>query len=311
MRVAWLRARAPRADDPLDDIAALINALHPLHRIEVFTPDRFHAFLTAHARVPFDLAVYEIDSAGSQAALHPVQATVEGVVVLRTLGLPDVRRVVDASPTTVVHWQAVADDVRVQCPGHDVRVAVVGVTGIPGIPSSRPVQGPRSEPVTFGLLTPGRRQILERAIDREGLDARTAILLADRSPEEILRAADVIVSMTWPWTGQPATEALAAMAAGKPVVVLETPGTAEWPAFDPQSWRRRGPTSDPPIVVSIDPLDEEHSMGLALARLSTDAALRAQLGDAARAWWQAHATPEHAAADWHTILSDVAGRVCT
>jgi hypothetical protein len=74
------------------------------------------------------------------------------------------------------------------------------------------------------------------------------------------------------------------MAARKPVIVLETTTTAEWPALDPQTWRPRGFSSDPPIVVSLDPRDEEHSLVLAIQRLSTDAALRWRLGDAAHAW---------------------------
>jgi hypothetical protein len=129
-------------------------------------------------------------------------------------------------------------------------------------------------------------------------------LLADRTPDQVLREADVIVSVPWPWTGQPATEALAAMAAGMPVVILETAGTADWPALDPQTWQRRGRTRDAPVAVSVDPLDEEHSLMLAVRRLSTDAALRTDLGAAAKAWWRTHATPGHAAADWERILSE-------
>ena len=94
------------------------------------------------------------------------------------------------------------------------------------------------------------------------------------------------------------------MAAGKPVVVLETAGTADWPALDPQTWQPRGPGTDAPVVVSVDPLDEEHSLGLVLARLSTDASLRTRLGTAAKAWWKSHATPEHATTAWTAILRE-------
>ena len=60
------------------------------------------------------------------------------------------------------------------------------------------------------------------------------------------------------------------------------------------------------IAVSIDPRDEEHSLPLAIRRLTTYAALRARLGDAAHAWWKAHATPRHAADDWERILAEAA-----
>jgi hypothetical protein len=42
------------------------------------------------------------------------------------------------------------------------------------------------------------------------------------------------------------------------------------------------------VAVSIDLLDEEHSLQLALERLVTDAPLRRRLGAASRAWWRAH-----------------------
>jgi hypothetical protein len=56
--------------------------------------------------------------------------------------------------------------------------------------------------------------------------------------------------------------------------------------------------------VTIDPRDEEHSLVLAIRRLSSDAPLRARLGKAAHAWWKTHATPAHAAAAWNQILEE-------
>jgi hypothetical protein len=82
--------------------------------------------------------------------------------------------------------------------------------------------------------------------------------------------------------------AVAAMAARKPVIVLETSLTAEWPALDPQTWRPRGFGTDAPIVVSLDPRDEEHSLVLAIQRLSSDPVLRARLADAAYLWTTEH-----------------------
>ena len=60
--------------------------------------------------------------------------------------------------------------------------------------------------------------------------------------------------------------------------MLETEHTAGWPALDPQTWQPRGWTGQPPVVVSVDPRDEEHSLSLALRRLASDAALRDALG---------------------------------
>ena len=158
--------------------------------------------------------------------------------------------------------------------------------------------------MTFGALPGERLDVIRRALARAREAGAAAELLVDVSPEHVLREADVIVSLPWPWFGEPQTPALAAMAAGIPAIVLETPATADWPALDPQTWRPRGPAADTPIAVSIDPRDEEHSLGLAIRRLTTDAALRARLGRSAHDWWRTHATPRHAADDWERILAE-------
>ena len=162
------------------------------------------------------------------------------------------------------------------------------------LPVQRKVQG---TPVTFGAIPADRLDVVRRAMARACQAGAPAELIADASPERLLQAADVIVSLPWPSSGDPPAPALAAMAAGKPVIVLEAAAVADWPALDPQTWRPRGFTSDEPIVVSIDPRDEEHSLVLAIRRLSTGQTLRAQLGDAARDWWRTRAMPAHAAED--------------
>jgi len=303
MRLAWLRADAPRATDPLDDTAALVDALRLHHDVQLFTHDTVGDFSAQHERTPFDLPVYELDNTPAHASWRPLLSCYGGGLMLRTLALPDLGAAVMASRVSVVSCLAVADDLRARYPERRVSVAAVGVRDVQGV---KEVQGVRPSPVVFGTLSGGRNDLLRRAFDRAGLCDDSAALLADVPPEQVLREAHVIVSVPWPWSGEPATEALVAMAAGTPVVVIETTGTADWPALNPQSWQRRGPTGEAPIVVSVDPLDEEHSLALAIGRLSTDAALRAGLGRAAKEWWRTHATPAHAAADWEQILSEAA-----
>jgi hypothetical protein len=126
------------------------------------------------------------------------------------------------------------------------------------------------------------------------------------APERVLKEADVVVALHWPPQGNPQVLPLAAMAAGKPVIVFESAANAGWPALDPQTWQPRGRASDKPTAVSIDPRDEEHSLVLAIRRLSAEAALRGQLGQAARNWWHGHATPQHASQDWQRILEEAA-----
>jgi hypothetical protein len=303
MKLAWLRG-STRTPTPFDDSVALIEGLRRIDEIEIFTSDRVQDFATAHERRPFDLAVYELDNATTQVTLWPFLSRFGGALMLRTLALPDLRATLMASRVAVVPHESVAEDLRVQYPTCDVRVAVTGVSEAQGAQQLRNVPDGRKSPVCFGLISDGRADVLRRSRDRACLGDETALLMTDRAPEQVLGDADVIVSLQWPWFGEPATRALAAMAVGKPVVVLETAGTADWPALDPQTWQPRGPGTEAPIVVSVDPLDEEHSLGLVLARLSADSSLRTRLGAAAKVWWKSHATPEHATAAWTAILNE-------
>jgi hypothetical protein len=154
-----------------------------------------------------------------------------------------------------------------------------------------------------GLLASDHLDVVERAM-RRAVDAGAAVeWMRDAPAGEVLRSADLIVALQW--SGAPYATALVAMAARKPVVVLETEVTAAWPALDPQTWQPRGPAaSAPPIAVSIDLRDEEHSLMLAIRRLASDPRLRATLAAAAHEWWREQATVAHAVASWERVLAD-------
>ncbi len=152
------------------------------------------------------------------------------------------------------------------------------------------------------------------ALQDEFPDARIRFAPAGIRPPSPLRgfgaAGDVVAALDWPVKGDAPIAALAGMAAGKTVIMFETEETAHWPALNPQTWQPRDfhgagalGRADP-IIVSIDPRDEEHSLKLAMRRLTTDAALRERLGTAARAWWATHATVDHAAQAWKEIITE-------
>ena len=141
-----------------------------------------------------------------------------------------------------------------------------------------------NSPVRFGVVPAARVDVLQRAMARAREAGASAALAPEGPPDRVLKDADVIVSLPWPVPNEPQSSVVAAMAARKPIIVLETTATAEWPALDPQTWQPRAFGTDAPIVVSLDPRDEEHSLVLAIQRLSKDAALRARLADAAHAW---------------------------
>ena len=143
--------------------------------------------------------------------------------------------------------------------------------------------------IRFGALPAERRDVLHRALVRAREAGARAVATPDGPADRVIDESDVIVSLPWPSTEHVQAAARAAMAARKPLIVLETTFTAEWPALDPQTWRPRGFTDDAPIVVSLDPRDEEHSLVLAIQRLAKDGALRERLASAAHAW--AHHQP--------------------
>ena len=153
-----------------------------------------------------------------------------------------------------------------------------------------------------GVLDSSRNALIQRALGR-ARDAGARVELFSGSAESVLENADIVIAVTWPPSDE-LTMALAGMAAGRAVIVLETETTAGWPALDPQTWQPRGWTHQRPIVVSIDPRDEEHSLALALRRLAADADLRESLGSAAHEWWQQQATLEHAVQAWRSILTE-------
>jgi hypothetical protein len=161
--------------------------------------------------------------------------------------------------------------------------------------------------VTFGLLSrddrPSIRNALARAVET---GSQAAIIVAD-DPMTLAARADVILSLQWPWHGAPLFDALTAMAAAKPVVALETRGTADWPALDPQTWQARALSKADPIAVTIDTRQEEHRLLLTFRRLAADAAMRGRLGRAAFHWWQVHAAPPVAATTWEQVLAEAAG----
>jgi hypothetical protein len=116
---------------------------------------------------------------------------------------------------------------------------------------------------------------------------------------------EIVVSLEWPSAGSSFAEALAGFAAARAVIVFDCTETADWPSINPQDWQPRFVLPPaPPMCVSIDPRDEDHSRRLAMRRLSEDAVLREQLGAAAQAWWRAHATVERAAASFDGVLEE-------
>ena len=326
MRLAWFRP-ATHVSDRLDDTAALVGALAAEHEIKVFDDARAHDFIRLDFRTPFDLCVYELADTRQHAFVWPYLLHVPGLLRLRSLSLHDSRTEalqrqhrerdralelafgdwdlitapVIASRMTVVSDAHAAARLQRDYPAARVRVAPLGIGWDQG---SGQRHGSEQSPgrSIVGALDSSRNALIQRALGR-ARDAGARLEPVSGSAESVLEHADILIAVAWPPADE-MTMALAGMAAGRAVIVLETEISAGWPALDPQTWQPRGWTGQPPIVVSIDPRDEEHSLALALRRLATDAQLRESLGAAAHEWWRQHATLDHAVQAWRSILAE-------
>ena len=345
MRLAWFRPSLIEHARPFDDTASLIAELRSAHEIAVVTAEGAHDFVWTHFRTPFDLCVFELDDSTSHDFMWPYLLQYSGVLLLRTLtvhdsramalsregrladyaaefvfnegrsplrsgasaylgrGRPMLRAPLVASRIAVVPHRGVALALQDQYPEARVAYAPLGVREVQ---ASVTVQAAQDSPTTFGVLSPDHLDVIHRALARAHERGASATLMIDAPVERMLQEADVILGLQWPSHGEPQTLALAAMSAGKPLVVLDTQATSDWPALDPQTWQPRGLVAEVPIVVSIDVRDEEHSLAVAIHRLAGDAPLRATLGRAAHDWWHAHASVSCAADAWLRILNEAA-----
>lgn len=156
------------------------------------------------------------------------------------------------------------------------------------------------------------------AADAAALGIGTRLLLSGYVPDEALdawiEAADVCLCLRWPTSRETSASWLRCLAAGKATVITDLAHTTEVPTLDPRDWQlrhtsTRGADADAPpggdaaVAVAIDILDEDHSLGLAMGRLAGDAALRARLGDRARAWWAARHTLAHMEEDYLAAIA--------
>jgi glycosyltransferase involved in cell wall biosynthesis len=129
---------------------------------------------------------------------------------------------------------------------------------------------------------------------------------------DTMRAADVGLCLRWPSARETSASWLRALAAGLPTVVTDLAQQADVPTLDPRSWTVLDAPPDmrrrEPVAISIDILDEDHSLTLALKRLATEADLRRTLGAAARQHWTTRHTLELMTADYSRALTDAATR---
>jgi hypothetical protein len=294
MRLAWFKATPSDSGALLDRTAAVIDALGRTHTIDIVTATLAHDFVWKHGRHPYDVCVYEVASPRDQRFIVPYLLHYPGVMLLVDTAIAD-SRMWNGSRMVVVADDAAAVALASEWPDARVRHVPLGVAdGTFQLPGS----GFQVRALRVGLLDTSRQAVVERAVQR-ARNRGAAVRLCDSASD-----ADVIVALEWPPRSGPPLAALHAMASGRVAIVLEVEVTAGWPALDPQTWCPRGFGLDSPIAISLDPRDEEHSLMLALVRLAADPSLVRALGDAARTWWQGHATLDRAVAGWELVLQE-------
>jgi glycosyltransferase involved in cell wall biosynthesis len=301
LRIAWFRHINSDSTDPLDATAALIDDLRLTHDIAVIVEANAHDFVWQQLQRPWDLCVFELDNTRAHQFIWGYLPSYPGVVLLHSIDVANLRVATLASRATVVADGGLAERLQARFPSANVRYAP------PFAGRTRSDDSQTTGSVKFAVYDRRAkgRHLIDRAFERARNAGATFDVLEPEATSEVLARSDVVIAPAWPPFHAPLTPLLAAMAAGKPVITMETEATAEWPAIDPQTWRPRGlAVGEAPVAVTVDPRDEEHSLMLAIRKLSADTALRGQLGRAARTWSEAHATPTRAASAWAAILRE-------
>lgn len=231
------------------------------------------------------------------------------------------RIVVECSRHVLVHNDWLGEQIREAHPGAAVDVVDMGVPEPAPRPGAREQIRSRhriaEEAVVFtafGKVTPEKRVreamralasiaefaprahllVAGEAVEYYDLQAEAEALglaervtfsgyLADEEIDDYLAASDVCLCMRWPTSRETSASWLRCLAAGKPTISTDLVHTVDMPTLDPRDWSVLSGAR--PVGVSIDILDEDHSLKLAIRRLATDDKLRASLGSDARGLW--------------------------
>ncbi len=130
--------------------------------------------------------------------------------------------------------------------------------------------------------------------------------VSDEDLGAYLAAADICVCLRWPTNRETSASWLRCLCAGRPTIVSDLTHMGDIPTLDPRTWRvmdAGGMGKRPPIAVSIDVLDEEHMLRLALDRLASEPHTRDAVGRHGRAWWEARHRLEDMAAAYERVLA--------
>lgn len=306
---------------------------------------RAAALLTRQKRADDYRAEFAFNHPGARAGI--AELVIHGLAGGVLHFWPFVRAAVTSARAVAVHGGFVAADLRERFPDAAIEVIPMGVAAPAARDEDRAVVRARhaipSDAIVFaaiGRVTPEKRigQALGAlaTLAREAVDVRL-LIVGERAPyfdvaeearargvidrvaiaeyvaEEALgsyiHASDACLCLRWPTNGETSASWLRCLAAGKPTAITDLAHLAHVPSLDPRTW---APVPDgrdePPVCVSIDILDEDHSLVLAMRRLARDAALRAEIGARARAYWRASHTIDRMADGYRRAIAAAAAR---
>jgi len=140
-----------------------------------------------------------------------------------------------------------------------------------------------------------------------GLTDRVRIMghVPDIVVDDYLGITDVAICLRWPTTGETSASWLRCLGASCPTIVSDLAQLADLPTLDPRSWRPSSP-DHASIAVSIDVLDEDRSLMLAMRRLAADRATARALAIAGHEHWAANHTVDLMVADYARVMEAAA-----
>jgi glycosyltransferase involved in cell wall biosynthesis len=133
---------------------------------------------------------------------------------------------------------------------------------------------------------------------------------SDAEFDAAIAATDVSLNLRWPSALETSGPWVRSLAAGRASVIIDLAHQSHLPVLDPRTGRRHAPCEDlgpdadgRAIAFAVDILDEDHSLRLAMRRLSRDESLRRRLGLAARRFWEAGHTVERMREDYERVIA--------
>ena len=150
----------------------------------------------------------------------------------------------------------------------------------------------------YDVLGDIRRLQLENAV------ILTGYIDEDATFTEYIAACDVSINLRWPTAREVSGPWVRALGAGRPTITIDLEHMADVPSLDPRTWTPpQRATAEPPVTVSVDILDEDHSLRLAMRRLAVDAELRGRLGRAAASHWEQNHSPQRMLEDYRRVIA--------